>query len=88
MTHNTPPHPDVSVSVKINMKTAKRSKAALKALIPDNHTFPEGLSLAMSASGPVLSLRLEGRSVRVETLVSTLDEILEHVSLCQKVMPN
>ena len=87
MTRSLERHPDISVSVKVELKDAQRSKATLKALIPDNHNFPKGLSLNMSTRGSVMSLRLHGRSVPVATLVSTLDEILEHVSLCQKVMP-
>jgi hypothetical protein len=86
MTRNSRQHPDISVSVKVELGDAERSKATLKALIPDNHNFPKGLSLTMSARGSVIAIQLRGRSVPVETLVSTLDEILEHISICQKVM--
>jgi hypothetical protein len=86
MTHNSQRHPDISVSVKIELKDAQRSNAILNALIPDNHNFPKGLSLSMSTRGSLMRLRLQGNSIPVETLVGTLDEILEHISLCQKVM--
>jgi hypothetical protein len=86
MTHSSRPHPDVSISVKVELKDAQRAKATLKALIPDNHNFPKGLSLTMSTRGSVILMELCGRSVPTETLVSTLDEIMEHVSVCQKVM--
>jgi hypothetical protein len=87
MTHSSRHHPEISVSVKIDLATAGKSRSILKALIPDNVNFPKGLSLKMFARGPILHIRLDGKSVSPETLASTLDEILEHVSLCKKVMP-
>ena len=86
MTHNSRHPPKISVSVKVHLGTAGKSKSILKALIPDNVNFPKGLSLKMFTRGPILHIQLYGKSVSAETLASTVDEILEHVSLCKKVM--
>jgi hypothetical protein len=87
MTRSSPPHPDISVSVKIGLGTSRQSKVTLNALIPDNVKFPKGLTLKMSTKGSALFVELSSKSTPVETLLNTLDEILEHVSVCQKVMP-
>lgn len=87
MTHNSRHLHEISVSVKVDLGTARKSKSILKALIPDNVNFPKGLSLKMFTRGPILHIQICGKSVSSETLASTLDEILEHVSLCKKVMP-
>ena len=87
MIQNSPRHPEVSLSVRIPLGTSKRSTATLKALIPDNLNFPEGLSLKMFARGSILSIEIHSKSASIETLLGRLDEILEHVSICQKVMP-
>ena len=86
MIHNSRQPPDVSVSVNIYFATSNRTKATLKALIPDNVNFPEGLSLEMFAKGSTLFIEVRAKSVPIETILNTLDEILEHISLCQKVM--
>ena len=87
MTHSSQHRPEISVSVKVDLGTSGNSRSILKALIPDNVNFPKGLSLKMFTRGPFLHIQLDGKSVSSETLASTLDEILEHVSLCKKVMP-
>jgi hypothetical protein len=87
MTRSSRQYPDISISVKIDLGTSKRSRATLKALIPDNLNFPKGMSLMMSSRGSIISLQLCGKSIGFDTLTSTLDEVLEHISVCQKVMP-
>jgi hypothetical protein len=87
MTRSSQRHPDISLSVKMDLGTSQRSRAALKALIPDNLNFPKGLSLKMFSRGSMISIRISATAVAAETVVSTLDEILEHIAMCQKVMP-
>jgi hypothetical protein len=45
------------------------------------------LSVKMSARNSILTIQAHGKKVPVSTMVSTLDEILEHVSVAKKVMP-
>lgn len=86
MIHNSRQPHNISISVNIEFATSSRTKATLKALIPDNVNFPEGLSLEMFAKGSTLFVEVRAKSVPVETILNTLDEILGHISLCQKVM--
>jgi len=66
--------------------SSAEAKAALKALIPDNVNFPKGLSMRMFSRGSTLAIEITGRNVPAATVLSTLDEVLEHVSVAQKVM--
>ena len=79
--------PDISVSIDIQFPRQSQAEAALNALIPDNVNFPKGLSVKMSARNSILSIQARGKKVSVATMVSTLDEILEHISVAKKVMP-
>jgi hypothetical protein len=76
----------VAITIRIGFVTARRSRAALKALIPDNIRFPKGLSVKMSSKGSSLFIRVRGEKIPMNTILSTIDEILEHASMCQKVM--
>lgn len=86
MTRNSRQHPDILVKIKLDLETSAKCSAVLNALIPDNVNFPEGLSLKMSARSSRLYLRVAGKGLPLKTIVNTVDEILEDVSVCQKVM--
>jgi hypothetical protein len=79
-------HLDVAVSVEISFSSSAEAKAAVKALIPDNVNFPKGLSMRMFSRGSTLAIELTGRNVPVASILSTLDEVLEHISVAKKVM--
>jgi hypothetical protein len=59
---------------------------AVKALIPDNVNFPKGLSMKMFSRGSMLAIELTGKNVPTQMIVSTLDELLDHISVAKKVM--
>jgi hypothetical protein len=86
MTPNSPKHPEVSATITVVFGTADKARVALKALIPDNVNFPKGLRVKMFVTGSTLCLELHATSTPLGTVVSTLDEILEHVSMIQKVI--
>jgi hypothetical protein len=79
-------HHDVAVHVEIAFLTSAEAKAAVKALIPDNVNFPKGLSMKILSRGSTLVIDLTGKNVPTPTVVSTLDELLEHISVVKKVM--
>ena len=79
-------HLDVAVEVEISFSSSAQAKAIVKALIPDNVNFPEGLSMEMFSKGSILAIELTGKNIPTATILSTLDEILEHISLAKKVM--
>lgn len=76
----------MAISVAIQFPSNAEAKAALKALIPDNVNFPKGLSMKMFSKGATLEIELTGKNVSASTVLSTLDEVLEHISVSKKVM--
>ncbi len=81
-THNL----DVEVGAEIPFSSAVEADSTVKALIPDNVNFPKGLSMKIFSKGSTVAIHLTGKSVPTATLLSTLDEILEHISIAKKVM--
>ena len=79
-------HLDIAVAVEIPFSSSAEAKAAVKALIPDNINFPKGLSMKMYSRGSRLAIELTGKNIPTATILSTLDEILEHISVAKKVM--
>jgi hypothetical protein len=77
---------DVAVEVEIPFSSSAEAKTAVKALIPDNINFPKGLSMKMFSRGSKVAIKLTGRNIPTATILSTLDEILEHISVAKKVM--
>ena len=87
MSRNLPGrHLDIAVGMEIPFSSSAEAKAAVKALIPDNINFPKGLSMKMFSRGSTLAIELTGKNISTSTLLSTLDEILEHISVAKKVM--
>jgi len=72
--------------VEIRFSSAAEAKAVVKALIPDNINFPKGLSMKIFSRGSALTVELTGKNTPTLTLLSTLDEVLEHISVAMKVM--
>jgi hypothetical protein len=79
-------HLNIAVGVEIPFSSSAEAKAAMKALIPDNVNFPKGLSMKMFSRGSTLAIQLTGKNIPTATTLSTLDEILEHISVAKKVM--
>jgi hypothetical protein len=77
---------DIQVGAEIPFSSMAEAKATVKALIPDNINFPKGLSLKVFSRGSIVAIELTGKNVPAATLLSTLDEILEHISVAKKVM--
>jgi hypothetical protein len=76
----------VEVEVEIPFSSSAEANAAMNALIPDNINFPKGLSLKMFSRGSKLAIELTSKNIPTTTVLSTLDEILEHISIAKKVM--
>ena len=66
--------------------SSAEATAAVNALIPDNVNFPKGLSMKMFSNGATLAIELTSKNVPTATILSTLDEVLEHISVSKKVM--
>ncbi len=74
------------MSVDVPFSSSAEAKAVVKALIPDNVNFPKGLSMRIFSKGATLAIQLTGKNVPAATVLSTLDEVLEHISISKKVM--
>ena len=79
-------HLDVALAVEIIFSSSAEAKATMKALIPDNVKFPKGLSMKVFSRDSMLAIELTGKNIPIATILSTLDELLEHISLAKKVM--
>lgn len=78
--------PEVEIAVRVSFASALQARSAVKALIPDNVNLPEGLTLSMFSRGKVVHVAIGSRLSMMATAASTLDEILEHIYVSQKVM--
>jgi len=77
---------DFLVSIKVSFQGSAEAKTAVKALIPDNVKFPKGLSMKMFSTGATLAIELTAKNITASTVLGTLDEVLEHISVSRKVM--
>ena len=77
---------DIEVGAEIPFSSIAEAKAAVKALIPDNINFPKGLSMKLFSRGSIVAIELTGKNIPTVRLLSTLDEVLEHISIAKKVM--
>jgi hypothetical protein len=77
----------INVMSVIEIKFSKNAEmnAIMKALIPDNINFPKGLSMRMFYKDNILFLEFFC-NVGFETLLNTIDEVLDHISIAKKVI--
>ncbi|MEM2760128.1 MAG: hypothetical protein QXU32_11020 [Nitrososphaerales archaeon] len=75
----------VKVTIRLDLKDEKKVESFMKALIPDNINFPRGLNMDMSAEGTELVLLFES-SGKFDHLISTVDEVMEHISVMSRVL--
>ncbi len=77
--------PKCQIEIAINNISKDKAKVIEKALEPDNVNFPQGLSLKIKEKENQLlfSFSSEGD---LKKLISTVDEVLEHVNLSMEVI--
>jgi hypothetical protein len=87
LTPNSPTPPEISAFIQIRFKTKNEMYAVLRSLIADNTDFPKGLSVEMSPRDDDNNLLLcLSSEVGFETLLNTINELLEHITIAQKVI--
>lgn len=74
----------ITVNIEVEFSRNKEKDVIMKALLPDNINFPNGLNLEMSSNKNVLIIDIE--STNITTLINTMDEILNHISIAKKVI--
>ncbi len=71
--------------VEIRLSRESELDAIMNALIPDNINFPKGLSMKIFSQDNVLVLDASSKT-GIYTLLNTIDEVLEHISIAKKVI--
>jgi len=85
---NPLPQPvEVKVHIEIRLSGKSELRAITSALMPDNVNFPKGLSMKMSSRDNILVLEFLSKK-GINTLLNTIDEVLEHISVARKVIDN
>ena len=78
---------EVKVHIEIRLSGKSELRAITSALMPDNVNFPKGLSMKMSSRDNILVLEFLSKK-GINTLLNTIDEVLEHISVARKVIDN
>ena len=77
--------PKCQIAIVINSISKDKAKVIEKALEPDNVNFPKGLSLEIKEKGNQLVFYFSNEG-DMRKLISTVDEVLEHVNLSMEVI--
>jgi len=73
------------IQITLNRLSDEKAIAIKKALEPDNINFPKDLSLEIENLGDKLVVSFKNRG-DTKKLISTVDEVLEHIQLALKVI--
>ena len=73
------------VQVTLNNISEEKAKTVRSALEPDNIDFPENLTLQIENVDNKLVFTFQSQD-SMKSLISTIDEILEHVQVALKVI--
>jgi len=74
-----------SVQITLNNVSKKKATAIKNALEPDNVNFPKGLSFEIMNIDNKLVFNFQSMGDTMK-LVSTVDEVLEHVKLVSEII--
>ena len=74
-----------NVQVTLNNISKKKAAAIKNALEPDNVNFPKGLSFEIKSIDNKLVFNFKSMG-DTKKLVSTVDEVLEHVKLASEII--
>jgi hypothetical protein len=75
----------VIITIEIKFLDKFEMNAIMKALTPDNINFPKALSMQSFSKGNTLFFEFFCNA-EIETLISTVDEVLNHISVAKKVI--
>lgn len=74
-------------SMEISFASAKEAQAVMDSLQPDNVMVPQGISIILKTRKNHLLVEISSH-VAIETFISTVDEILEHISIGTAILSN
>ena len=75
---------ECKVQVFLNNISSQKVEAIRMALEPDNVDFPENLSFKITEGQTGIIFTFEGKG-NIQTLISTIDEVLEQTQVILKV---
>ena len=75
---------ECKVQVFLNNISKQKAETIRKALEPDNIDFPENLSFIIKEKEDGLLFAFEGKG-NIQTLISTIDEVLEQTQVVLRV---
>jgi tRNA threonylcarbamoyladenosine modification (KEOPS) complex Pcc1 subunit len=73
--------------MEISFASAREAKAIMDSLQPDNVNAPPGLTINLKAKKNNLLVEITSH-MQIETFISTVDEVLEHISIGTAVLSN
>lgn len=85
MIHNMQTNIKVNIEIELNFSEKSEINAIMKALIPDNVSFPDGLTMEMFSKDNILFLQFTSGS-ELGSLINTIDEVLDHISIAKRVI--
>ncbi len=78
----------IRITLTMDMKDSKKAESMLNSLLPDNVDIPDDITIDLKTDGDLLVLEFvclcDGQ--RVTTLASTVDEVLEHIGIMNRVL--
>ncbi|CAN5629485.1 hypothetical protein BH23THE1_BH23THE1_06100 [soil metagenome] len=84
--------PDICIDTKIviECKGEKEVQTIFETLNPDNKEFPEGLEMEVQTNRTQFLLKVgfrdnKGRKNNINTLINTIEEIMEHIAIIKEV---
>jgi uncharacterized protein YpiB (UPF0302 family) len=83
---NSQPLLEITLIIELTFSKQSETEAILKALAPDNINFPKDLSMEMSSKDNTTIFIKFSSSTEIETLINTVDEVLQDISLAKKVI--
>lgn len=73
----------MEADINITYRTKEEARAVAKAVAPDNVKVPKGLVIKTTSRGLVVSTNISCQT-RLETFISTIDDLLSAVSVAEK----
>lgn len=73
----------MEANISISYKKIRDAKAIAKAVAPDNVKVPSGLLIKTTMRGVKVSTKITCQT-RLETFISTIDDLLSAVSIAEK----
>ena len=76
----------VRVTVSVDAGSERRAESILESITPDNVRMPRGMRIHVERDAGTLVVSVEHDMERLDTLTATIDEVMEHISLVDRLL--